>query len=107
QDLVLRRPPLGHVLATAHDMSREARVISALEDSSVPVPKVLAEATDDAVLGAPFYIMTRAHGTAFRTKEELEELGADRTAAIIESMMTVLAELHSVAPASVGLEGFG
>lgn len=107
QDIVLRRPPLGHVLATAHDMSREARVISALEGSSVPVPRVLAEATDDAVLGAPFYVMTRAHGTAYRTKEELEELGKDRAASIVESMMAVLADLHAIVPESVGLADFG
>lgn len=107
QEVVLRRPPLGHVLATAHDMSREARVISALEGTAVPVPRVLAEATDDVVLGAPFYLMTRAHGTAYRTKEELEELGEDRTASIIEAMMAVLADLHAVDPESVGLGDFG
>lgn len=107
QDLVLRRPPLGHVLATAHDMSREARVISALEGSRVPVPTVLVESADEGVLGAPFYVMTRALGSALRTKEELEELGADRTAAIIESMMSVLADLHAIDPESVGLSDFG
>lgn len=107
QELVLRRPPLGHVLATAHDMSREARVISALDGSPVPVPRVLAESTDEGVLGAPFYVMTRAQGTALRTREELQELGPDRTEAVIESMMSVLADLHSIDPQSVGLADFG
>lgn len=107
QELVLRRPPLGHVLATAHDMSREARVMRALDGSAVPVPQVLAECTDDSVLGAPFYVMSKASGTAYRTKGELEELGAQRTGAIIDAMMTVLADLHSVDPESVGLGDFG
>ncbi|HHU10519.1 MAG TPA: phosphotransferase family protein [Intrasporangiaceae bacterium] len=107
QEFVLRRPPLGHVLATAHDMSREARVMRALAGSVVPVPDVLAECTDDSVLGAPFYLMTKANGTAYRTKDELGELGADRTEAVIDAMMTVLGGLHSVDPADVGLADFG
>lgn len=107
QQLVLRRPPLGHVLATAHDMGRESRVISALAGSAVPVPRVVAACADDSVLGAPFYVMTKASGYAYRTKEELEVLGAARTEAIVESMMTVLADLHSIDPGSVGLGDFG
>jgi aminoglycoside phosphotransferase (APT) family kinase protein len=106
-DLVLRRPPLGHVLATAHDMGRESRVIAALADSAVPVPRVVAACADERVLGAPFYVMTRATGLAYRTREELDELGAERTAAIIESMMTILADLHAIDPGSVGLGDFG
>lgn len=107
QELILRRPPLGHVLATAHDMGRESRVMSALAGSAVPVPRIIATCADDSVLGAPFYVMTRATGVAYRTKEELNTLGAERTGAIIESMMTVLADLHSIDPASVGLDDFG
>src|SRR5262245_57591548 len=52
---VVRRPPLGHVLATAHDMSREYRVISALAPTAVPVPETILLCEDDSVLGAPFY----------------------------------------------------
>jgi aminoglycoside phosphotransferase (APT) family kinase protein len=107
RDVVLRRPPLGHVLATAHDMGRESRVMSALAGSSVPVPQVLAVCADESVLGAPFYVMTKASGSAYRTKEELDALGTERTAAIIERMMTVLADLHSIDPAAVGLADFG
>src|SRR5262245_26677657 len=54
---VLRRPPLGAVLATAHDVAREHRVMSALRDSAVPVPPMLGLCADDAVLGVPFYVM--------------------------------------------------
>lgn len=107
RQFVLRRPPLGHVLATAHDMGREARVIAALAGSAVPVPGIVATCDDDTVLGAPFYVMTKASGVAYRDKEELDALGAERTEAIIESMMTVLADLHSVDPAAVGLSDFG
>ena len=64
-EVVLRRPPLGHVLATAHDMGRESRVMSALSGSAVPVPQVLAVCADDSVLGAPFYVMSKATGAAY------------------------------------------
>ena len=60
--VILRRPPTGAVLATAHDMVREHRVISALADTPVPVPRTLHLATDTSVLGAPFYVMERVVG---------------------------------------------
>lgn len=107
RELVLRRPPLGHVLATAHDMGRESRVIGALEGTAVPVPRIVATCADDGVLGAPFYVMTKASGVAYRTSEELDALGAERTGAIIERLMTVLADLHTLDPAAVGLGDFG
>src|ERR1041384_4966905 len=59
---VVRRPPLGHVLATAHDMRREYQVISALRDTSVPVAAAYALCEDAEVLGAPFYVMSRVDG---------------------------------------------
>ena len=63
---VLRRPPTGHVLATAHDMGREYRVITALHGTEVPVPVTYALCGDAAVTGAPFYVMQRVDGTAYR-----------------------------------------
>src|SRR5919112_805020 len=74
-DLVLRRPPLGHVLATAHDMTREFRVISALGPTPVPVPDTLLLCEDSSVLGAPFYLMSRVPGTVYRTAQQTDELG--------------------------------
>src|SRR5262249_19823382 len=56
---VVRRPPLGHVVETAHDMGREYRVITALEGSGVPVPATRAFCADVDVIGAPFYVMDR------------------------------------------------
>lgn len=105
---VVRRPPLGHVLATAHDMKREHRVISALHhgtDVPVPTPVLLCEDTD--VLGAPFYVMDFVEGTPFRTAEELAPLGAERTRAAVLGLVDTLVDLHSVDPEAVGLGDFG
>src|ERR1700679_418748 len=63
----VRRPLLGHVLATAHDIAREYRVISALRDTSVPVPLTSALCTDPDVLGAPIYVMSEVDGVPYRT----------------------------------------
>ena len=60
--IVLRRPPLGHVLPTAHDMNREYRVLSALSGTAVPVPQPLANCQDAEVIGAPFYLMRFVDG---------------------------------------------
>ncbi len=68
---VVRRPPLGHVLATAHDMEREYRVITALRDTSVPVPLTYALCADPGVLGAPFYVMSKVDGIPYRTADQL------------------------------------
>ncbi len=65
---VVRRPPLGHVLPTAHDMSREFRVISGLRDTAVPVPEALLLCEDTDVVGAPFYVMSFVEGTPYRTR---------------------------------------
>ena len=66
--MVLRRPPLGHVLPTAHDMGREYRVLTALGDrTSVPVPRTLAFCDDEDVIGARFYLMDFVEGRVLRT----------------------------------------
>src|SRR5450759_2794767 len=58
RSMALRRPPVSHVLPTAHDMKREHTVISALGQTEVPVPRTLGLCTDEAVNGAPFYVMS-------------------------------------------------
>ncbi|WP_411282679.1 phosphotransferase family protein [Lapillicoccus sp.] len=105
--VIVRRPPLGHVLATAHDMVREHRVMAALLKTAVPVPEMYAVCADAAVIGAPFYVMELVDGIPYRAVEELEALGAERTRAIGERMVDTLADLHDVVPASVGLADFG
>ena len=106
-DLVLRRPPLGHVLATAHDMSREFRVISALAPTTVPVPEPVRFCADESVIGAPFYLMRRVEGTVFRSRGQTDPLGADRRRELAFAMMDTLAALHRVDVRAVGLADFG
>ncbi|MFJ1652509.1 phosphotransferase family protein [Streptomyces sp. NPDC088337] len=104
---VVRRPPLGHVLATAHDMGREHRVISALHPTDVPVPRTVLLCEDEDVLGAPFYVMEFVEGTPYRTAGQLAPLGEERTRDAVLSLVDTLVELHAVDPAEVGLAGFG
>lgn len=104
---VVRRPPLGHVLATAHDMRREYQVITALHDTDVPVPLAYALCSDADVLGAPFYVMAKVGGIAYRTAEQIAPLGPARIQAIAERMIDTLALLHAVDPGAVGLGEFG
>ncbi len=104
---VVRRPPLGHVLATAHDMKREHRVISALHPTSVPVPRPVLLWEDEEVLGAPFYVMEYVEGTPYRTAGQLAPLGPERTRKAVLNLVDTLVDLHAVDPAEVGLEDFG
>ncbi|MEU5900779.1 MULTISPECIES: phosphotransferase family protein [Streptomyces] len=104
---VVRRPPLGHVLATAHDMRREHRVIAALHPTDVPVPAPVLLCEDESVLGSPFYVMEFVDGTPYRTAEELAPLGPERTRAAVLGLVDTLVDLHAVDPAAVGLGDFG
>jgi aminoglycoside phosphotransferase (APT) family kinase protein len=104
---VLRRPPLGHVLPTAHDMAREYTVIRALADTAVPVPKVFAFCDDVAVNGAPFYVMANVDGVILRTPEDMAELGTGQARSCSEGLIDVLAAIHAVDYAAVGLAEFG
>jgi len=107
REWVLRRPPLGHVLPTAHDMAREYRVITALADTDVPVPKTFALCEDTDVNGAPFYVMERVHGRILRTGEELATLTRDEAAACSRELVDVLARIHRVDYEAVGIGEFG
>ncbi|WP_409237174.1 phosphotransferase family protein [Streptomyces sp. PA5.6] len=104
---VVRRPPLGHVLATAHDMKREHRVIAALHPTDVPVPAPVLLCEDEAVIGSPFYVMEFVDGTPYRTAEELAPLGPARTRDAVLGLVDTLVDLHAVDPAAVGLGDFG
>ncbi len=106
--VVLRRPPLGHVLPTAHDMVREHRVMSALAGTPVPVPRTLHLCSDAEVLGQPFYVMERVEGLVCR--DALPAGYADTPQLrrrVGVGLVDVLADLHGVDPAAVGLETFG
>ncbi|MCC3768408.1 phosphotransferase family protein [Streptomyces sp. UNOC14_S4] len=104
---VVRRPPLGHVLATAHDMRREHRVVSALHPTAVPVPRTLLLCEEEGVVGAPFYVMEFVPGTPYRTAEELATIGPERTRRVVLGLADTLVALHAVDPAAVGLGDFG
>lgn len=104
--LVLRRPPLGHVLATAHDMAREYRVQAALH-GVVPVPRMVALCEDPDVLGAPFYLMEHVDGVVVRLRADAERLGPEGLGQAAGELVRTLAALHRVDPAAVGLDGFG
>jgi aminoglycoside phosphotransferase (APT) family kinase protein len=105
--LVLRRPPLGHVLPTAHDMSREWRVISALAETPVPVPEPIAFCADEEVIGAPFYLMGHVDGEAIRTVDGLTRFGETETRRLADRLAEILADIHAVDYQAVGLADFG
>jgi aminoglycoside phosphotransferase (APT) family kinase protein len=104
---VVRRPPLGHVLATAHDMTREHRVITALAGTPVPVPGTVLLCEDPDVIGAPFYVMEFVSGTPYRDERQLRAIGPERTRAAVLTLTDTLVDLHAVDPAAVGLADFG
>lgn len=103
---VLRRPPLGHVLETAHDMGREHRLLSALSPTDVPVPRPLLLAGPE-VIGAPFYVMDFADGQVLRERAQLERLDAAAATSLANELVDVLARLHRLDPEQVGLGDLG
>jgi aminoglycoside phosphotransferase (APT) family kinase protein len=105
--IVLRRPPLGHVLPTAHDMSREYRVLSALAGTAVPVPATLASCADPDIIGAPFYLMRFVDGLVLRTAENGAVLSAEQAGELSNLMAETMASIHSVNVEAVGLGDFG
>ena len=105
---VLRRPPLSHVQPTAHDMQREFRVISALADTDVPVPKTYAVCDDTEVIGAPFFIMEFVEGLVPISPEDVgRRFDEDARRRIGEELVDGLVSLHALDPADVGLSDFG
>ncbi|WP_250003073.1 phosphotransferase family protein [Actinoplanes sp. M2I2] len=107
QRWVLRRPPLGHVLPTAHDMTREHRVLEALSKAGFPAPRPVLLCTDTEVIGAPFYLMEHVDGTIYRDVSQLEHLGPESMRALSLSLVDTLADLHALDPAAIGLADFG
>jgi aminoglycoside phosphotransferase (APT) family kinase protein len=106
---VLRRPPAGSALATAHDMSREARVMRALgsRDTGVPVPRVIADCQDSALTGAPFYLMEFVEGVILRDGAGAAALDARAAREVTESLVATQAALHTLDPAAIGLADLG
>jgi aminoglycoside phosphotransferase (APT) family kinase protein len=105
--LVLRRPPLGHVLPTAHDMSREYRVLTALAGTAIPVPVPIAFCADADVVGAPFYLMRYVDGEVLRTSADGAHVTPDQAGALSDRLVEMLAAIHAVDIDAAGLTGFG
>ena len=100
---VLRRPPLGHVLATAHDVAREHRIISAVGRTGVPVAPALGVCTDESVNGAPFYVMGFVDGVVLDSPERAAGLTIEVKRDLSHDLIDVLADLHAVDVDAVGL----
>ena len=108
REWVLRRPPLGHVLPTAHDMAREYRVLTALADTDVPVPRTIALCTDTAVNDTPFYVMQYTPGVValLDLPPGYATTGGERRR-ISEALIDTMVRLHAVDYNAVGLGDFG
>jgi aminoglycoside phosphotransferase (APT) family kinase protein len=103
---VLRRPPLGRRLATAHNMAREQTVLRALAPSGVPVPAVVVSCDEDEPLGAPFYMMEYVPGRVIRSPDDLDLTPAECHSCALALVQT-LADLHTLDYEELGLGSFG
>lgn len=105
---VLRRPPLGKTLGSAHDMGREVRVVTALDGTGVPVPPVVGYCDDEEVTGAPFYVMEFVEGPVIRGPEQAAAFpSAEQRHRLGEGLVETMARIHSVDVAEVGLGDLG
>ncbi|MBB3039438.1 phosphotransferase family protein [Hoyosella altamirensis] len=107
QRWVLRRPPLGGLTPSAHDMSREYRVVEALQDSGVPVARTIVLCEDSSVIGVPFAVASFVEGTVIRSESDLKTLSDIDIQAVSDALMGTLATLHAVPYERVGLGEFG
>ena len=105
---VLRRPPTGAVLATAHDMAREHKILTGVSRTEVPVPRPLALCEDESVNDAPFYVMAHVEGDVLTTPEQTARLvPTDKRETLGVHVIETLAKLHNVEPDAVGLGDLG
>ena len=104
REWVLRRPPSG---SSAHDVGREARILSALADTPVPVPSVVGAGSDAAGIDGPFFVMHRSPGAPLEAEDDVAALSAQDRRDLAAEVVSVLAALHSVRPAEVGLDDLG
>jgi aminoglycoside phosphotransferase (APT) family kinase protein len=107
QELVIRRPPPGETADTAHDVLREHRVLSALQDTEVRVPTTVLASDDHDVMGSDFYVMEREEGVVIRGEEPEQFAEPEYRRAVGEEMIDTLAEVHEVDYEAAGLGEFG
>src|SRR6476620_9916983 len=104
----LRRPPLGKRLASAHDMAREHRIISAMQGTDVPVPPTVGLCDDESVNGAPFFVMEFVEGPILRSRSEAEQsFDEAQRRSIGERVVDTLVAIHGTDPDRVGLGDLG
>ncbi len=108
RELVLRRPPIGANIATAHDMGREVRVLSGLARVYTHVPRVLLHCQDVQVIGAPFYVMERLHGVVLRADDpQRPPIAPDVMAQLANHVIDNLAAIHALDYQAAGLADLG
>ena len=103
---VLRQKPVGKVLPSAHQVDREFRVMQALAQTDVPVPRMLALCTDDSVMGSMFFVMEHLEGRVL-FDPRLPDLSPDQRGAIFDAMNGAIAAISTVDPLAIGLGDFG
>lgn len=104
---VVRRPPFGHVMPSAHDMAREFRVLTGMHRGGFRVPEPYAYCSDTEVIGAPFVVMEFVSGAIYAHAAQTDDLSVAQTAALSHELITVLHDLHRVDATAVGLGDFG
>ena len=104
---VLRRPPLGHIMPSAHDMGREFRVLSGLNSVSFPTPATRGYCEDESVIGAKFMMMDFIDGRVIESAQTASSLSETQASEISQELVDTLARLHAVDPAAAGLDQLG
>jgi aminoglycoside phosphotransferase (APT) family kinase protein len=104
---VLRRPPLGHIMPSAHDMSREFRVLSGLNSVSYPTPATRGYCEDESVIGAKFMMMDFIDGRVIESAQTASSLSTKQASEISQELIDTLARLHAIDPAAAGLDQLG
>ena len=104
---VLRRPPLGHIMPSAHDMGREFRVLSGLNSVSYPTPATRGYCEDESVIGAKFMMMDFVDGRVIESAQTASSLSAAQADEISQELVDTLARLHAVDPTAAGLDQLG
>jgi aminoglycoside phosphotransferase (APT) family kinase protein len=107
RELVIRRPPPGEVAETAHDVLREYRVMDAIQDTPVPMPRTVLACEDHAVIGSDFYVMDRVAGDVLRDEEPARFASPSARERVGEELVDTLAAIHSLDYEGVGLGEFG
>jgi aminoglycoside phosphotransferase (APT) family kinase protein len=104
---VLRRPPLGHIMPSAHDMGREFRVLSGLNSVSFPTPTTRGYCEDESVIGAKFMLMDFVDGRVIESAKSAASLSAQQANEISAELVDTLARLHAIDPVAAGLDQLG